>query len=115
MAVLHFAVDKGKADLVDVLLENGANVNILDGSRQTPLMYALICDYEVKPFSNILISFVKLTFDLRFKQEIAKQLLRRTDIDVSIVNGDGETALDLADGNSTLESLIQSVTPQTSN
>lgn len=50
MAVLHFAVDKGKADLVDVLLENGANVNILDGSRQTPLMYALICDYEVKSF-----------------------------------------------------------------
>jgi uncharacterized protein len=57
-----------------LLLEHGANVNALDHQQQTPLMYAIICEYK---------SIV--------------ELLLAYQADVHIVNNEGETALDLCD------------------
>lgn len=43
--MLHYAADKGNVEMVQLLLDNGADVNILDGDKQSPLTYALICEH----------------------------------------------------------------------
>jgi hypothetical protein len=48
MTALHFAADRGCSDIADLLLQSGASVNALDGSGQTPLMYAVSCDNKVR-------------------------------------------------------------------
>lgn len=45
MSVLHYAADKGNAEMVQLLIDYGANVNILDKENQSPLSFALICEH----------------------------------------------------------------------
>lgn len=47
MTALHFAADKGFDAITKILMEHGANVNAQDDSGHTPLMYAIICSYQV--------------------------------------------------------------------
>ncbi|KAF6136196.1 hypothetical protein GIB67_001605 [Kingdonia uniflora] len=43
---LHWAVDRGHFDMVDLLLRKDADVNAKDNEGQTPLHYAAMCDRE---------------------------------------------------------------------
>ena len=43
---MHFAADKGYAELCRLLLQHGALVNAQDQEQQTPLMYAILCEYS---------------------------------------------------------------------
>lgn len=70
--------------MCDLLLKNGANVNSVDGDLQTPLMYAVLCDYP---------SIIKLLLEHGAEK--------------SIRNSDGETVLDFPDLSSEILSLLQ--------
>ncbi|PIA48891.1 hypothetical protein AQUCO_01300054v1 [Aquilegia coerulea] len=43
---LHWAVDRGHSDIVELLLSKNADVNAKDNEGQTPLHYAAVCDRE---------------------------------------------------------------------
>jgi acyl-CoA-binding protein len=43
---LHFAVDRGNAELVKILLDHKANQTLKDNEGQTPMEIAKICEYE---------------------------------------------------------------------
>ena len=47
MTALHFAADRGYNEIIEFLLRSGANVNAVDSSGQTALMYAVSCENEV--------------------------------------------------------------------
>ena len=47
MTALHFAADRGFEEILEFLLQNGANVNAVDASGQTALMYAASCEHKV--------------------------------------------------------------------
>lgn len=47
MTALHFAADRGYEEIVEFLLQSGANVNAVDASGQTALMYAASCEHKV--------------------------------------------------------------------
>lgn len=85
MTALHYAVDKGLASIVDILLENGADVNVQDETGQTPLMYAVICSHR----------------------EVIEKLLSVQSIDLGIQNADGETVIDIANGDDDILELLQ--------
>jgi ankyrin repeat protein len=44
LSPLHFAADRGFADVAEELLSRGADVNAVDASGQTALMYAVSCE-----------------------------------------------------------------------
>lgn len=44
MTPLHFAADRGYNNILEVLIDNGASVNVTDSSGMTPLMYAVSCE-----------------------------------------------------------------------
>ncbi|OVA14735.1 Acyl-CoA-binding protein [Macleaya cordata] len=44
---LHWAVDRGHLNIVELLLSKNADVNAQDNEGQTPLHYAAMCDREV--------------------------------------------------------------------
>uniref|UniRef100_A0A915Q0P6 Acyl-CoA-binding domain-containing protein 6 n=1 Tax=Setaria digitata TaxID=48799 RepID=A0A915Q0P6_9BILA len=46
LTALHWASDRGKLELVDFLVNAGADVNIQDYSGQTPLHYAVSCSHR---------------------------------------------------------------------
>jgi len=71
---LMLAVQHGKADLVELLLENGAAVNLQDADGSTALMCAV--EYQ----------FV----------DIMKLLLTRPECDVNIADNEGQTAVSIA-------------------
>jgi ankyrin repeat protein len=48
MTALHFAADRGHSEIADVLLQHGANVNAIDSTGQTALMYAVSCENKVR-------------------------------------------------------------------
>lgn len=45
LALIHWAADSGHECLLEILLEGGANVNLVDGDGQTPLHYAASCGH----------------------------------------------------------------------
>eukprot|EP00053_Salpingoeca_punica_P015883 m.147298 g.147298 ORF g.147298 m.147298 type:complete len:284 (-) comp16825_c3_seq5:1322-2173(-) len=45
MSLLSWACDRGLESTAQLLLDNGADINIRDISEQTPLHYAAACDY----------------------------------------------------------------------
>lgn len=46
LAAIHWAADRGYANILDILLRNGANVNLIDkDSGQTALHYAISCGH----------------------------------------------------------------------
>lgn len=47
MTLLHYAADRGHAEMIPFLVSQGANVNALDQTHQTPLMYAVCCEQKV--------------------------------------------------------------------
>ncbi|KAK6643078.1 hypothetical protein RUM43_004581 [Polyplax serrata] len=47
MSLLHWAADRGSLDVVKYLVDTlGADVNVRDTNGQTPLHFAVSCDYE---------------------------------------------------------------------
>jgi len=50
MTALHYAADRGYNEIIEFLLQSGANVNAVDSSGQTALMYAVTCENEVRLF-----------------------------------------------------------------
>jgi ankyrin repeat protein len=48
MTALHFAADRGHSEIADVLLQHGVNVNAIDSTGQTALMYAVSCENKVR-------------------------------------------------------------------
>ena len=44
MTPLHFAADRGYNNILEVLIDNGANINVADKVGMTPLMYAVSCE-----------------------------------------------------------------------
>jgi ankyrin repeat protein len=77
---LHKAAEKGDIQEIKEVLSKGANVNALDGSGLTPLMYA-----SYRGFKD------------------AAELLIQSGADVNFKNRQGETALTKACGNNRLE------------
>jgi len=77
MAPLHYAVKHGNRELILWLIENEADVNILDADGWTPLMYLVSQNIEATNLA---------------------QLLLKYDANISIMNDDGLTAVDLAYG-----------------
>lgn len=45
LSVLHWAADRGCADVLETLLVHGSDVNIKDSDGQTPLHYAVSCGH----------------------------------------------------------------------
>lgn len=45
LSLLHWAADRGSADVLTVLMSHGANVNAKDADGQTPLHYAVSCGH----------------------------------------------------------------------
>lgn len=45
LSALHWASDRGAADVVDALLSHGSDVNVKDSDGQTPLHYAVSCGH----------------------------------------------------------------------
>ncbi|KAL5988526.1 hypothetical protein ACLOJK_036291 [Asimina triloba] len=43
---LHWAVDRGHMNVVELLISRDANVNMQDNDGQTPLHYAVVCERE---------------------------------------------------------------------
>ena len=72
MSALHYAVDRGVKEAVEILLKRGANVNSQDIDGMTPIMYAAVCDHI----------------------EII-QLLKEAKADLTLKNTDGETVFDV--------------------
>ncbi|KAJ1412676.1 ankyrin repeat-containing domain protein [Ochromonadaceae sp. CCMP2298] len=79
MTPLHFAADRGHSDISEFLLQNGANVDAVDSSGQTALMYAVACEY--KDVVEILLRF-KADLSIRNSEGIA--VMEMEDIDAEI-------------------------------
>ena len=47
VAGLHHAADSNRLDVLNVLIQNGANVNAVDNLGQTPLHYGVLCGNEL--------------------------------------------------------------------
>lgn len=45
MGLLHWSADRGWNELIEILLEHGADVNLQDNDGQTPLHYAASCGH----------------------------------------------------------------------
>lgn len=73
---LHWAVDRGHANIVELLLNNHADVNAKDNEGQTPLHYAAMCDRE----------------------DIAELLVKRN-ADRDVKDNEGNSASDLCETN----------------
>lgn len=74
MSLLHWACDRGCTDIVRLLLDCNADVNVSDADGQTPLHYACACGHA----------------------EIV-QLLLENNVDARKKDNDGETAAELVD------------------
>lgn len=46
MNLIHWAADRGDISMIHLLVEKGADVNIVDGDGQTPLHYAFACGHH---------------------------------------------------------------------
>lgn len=78
------AVKHGKTDLVELLLENGAAVNLQDADGSTALMCAV--EYESLP--------------------IVKLLVTKPECDVNIADNDGQTAVSIATNKNRKDILV---------
>lgn len=78
MTPLHYAADRGNAEILDILITYGADANSQDNEGQTPLMLAVMCENE----------------------DIVRSLLQKeVGADVTIRNNDGESAIDMIECN----------------
>jgi ankyrin repeat protein len=76
---LHMVISKNNFELIQLLLDKGANINIRDSNGNTPLNIA--CSLSI-----VKVNIIKLLID-RYVVE---------DININIPNNDGDTALSLA-------------------
>ena len=59
---MHRAVGTGKAQLCELLIEEGADIDVVDRVGQTPLMHAVICENKEVRLSRFLFVSVFHTF-----------------------------------------------------
>ena len=76
--VLHKAVELGKADVLDVLLDHGADINAINAKERTALMVGAICPPT----------------DTNYQQVIRRLIERGANVEM--VDKDGDTALIIA-------------------
>ncbi|XP_060662568.1 LOW QUALITY PROTEIN: acyl-CoA-binding domain-containing protein 6 [Drosophila nasuta] len=74
MALLHWATDRNAIEIIQYLVECGANVNQLDAEQQTPLHYAASCGHVE-----------------------ALRYLLSSNADLELRDADGQTCLDVAE------------------
>ena len=60
MTALHFASDRGYLQIVEFLLSSSAEINAVDVTGQTALMYAVSCENKVGNLDAV------LSYDCRF-------------------------------------------------
>jgi ankyrin repeat protein len=77
MWAIHWASDRGLAEMVTCLINYGADVNAQDEDLQTPLHYACSVGHT----------------------EVIKILLSQDDIDITLKDSDGKTAMDTIEDN----------------
>ncbi|ALC48531.1 CG33713, partial [Drosophila busckii] len=82
MSLLHWAADRNAVAIIEFLVSSGASVNQRDAEKQTPLHYAASCGHV----------------------EALKCLLRLK-ADLSLCDSDGQSCLDVADGEPVCEIL----------
>lgn len=75
MTLMHWACDRGRADLVRVLLDHGADLDATDSGGLAPLHYAAMCS-----------------------QVDCVSLMVESGADAELKDDNGDTAADLADG-----------------
>ena len=85
MAPLHWAADRGFADLVRVLIGEGADVNQIDGEGQTALHFAASCGHV----------------------DVVNELLKAEGIDASLCDNDGLRAADVCE-NEAVKNILNS-------
>ncbi|KAI3953450.1 hypothetical protein MKW92_006962 [Papaver armeniacum] len=73
---LHWAVDRGHLDMVELLLSKNADVNAQDNEGQTPLHYAAMCD-----------------------REAIAEILVKQNADTTVKDNEGSSASDLCESN----------------
>jgi len=69
MSLLMWACDRGRLDILEFLLENGADVNAQDEDGQTCLHYAVSCDYVDLVKALVAQTHQKIDFGLKDSSE----------------------------------------------
>ena len=108
MTPLHFAVDRGYLEAVQLLIRYGGNINQINNEGQTPLMIAITCQHLVRslllfyifisslivilPSSSVYCSL----FSVSLIKEIIKELLNSNGIELDIRDHEGLTAKEMA-------------------
>jgi ankyrin repeat protein len=135
MTILHEAAEAGNPRLLDFLLNHGANPMIRNKNNETPFEYVCRVDNRNVEAARLLIAHMDVNVAINDRgetplmvilraseeggdddddksMEIVHLLLNRGDIDFSIQDNEGNTAMDIAEGYSSqaIQNLLSTFT-----
>jgi ankyrin repeat protein len=114
-APLHIAAEEGKAEIMQLLIKKGANINITDANGDTPLHYITSSQYFHGNYETVIDILVKAGADLNIKNKLGRTPLhsatardRREPVSILLKN---HAALNLQDneGNTALHLAVMNV------